>query len=163
MVTPVHPSPPHRGRRAPRGFTLIELSVVLAVIALLLLLVTPRYFGALDRSKDKVLAHNLLQIRAAIDQYHADRGRYPDNLGDLVRERYLRDMPVNPVSEAPDWVLLPPPPGEIGSVFDVRAPQEGDPGYSPRGPAAAGVAAPAPGAAGGDAEADAEAGDEPAR
>lgn len=109
-------------RRA-RGFTLIELSVVLAVIALLLLLVTPRYFGALDRSKDKVLAHNLLQIRAAIDQYHADRGRYPDSLDELVQTRYLRSLPVNPVTEAPDWVLMPPPPGELGTVFDVKAPQ----------------------------------------
>ncbi|EHR68923.1 prepilin-type N-terminal cleavage/methylation domain-containing protein [Burkholderiales bacterium JOSHI_001] len=120
MVKPMR-TPGPRGRR--RGFTLIELSVVLAVIALLLLLVTPRYFGALDRSKDKVLAHNLLQVRAAIDQYHADRGRYPESLDELVRERYLRSMPVNPVTEAVDWVLLPPPPGELGTVFDVQAPE----------------------------------------
>jgi general secretion pathway protein G len=119
------PTPAHPGRTG-RGFTLIELSVVLAVIALLLLLVSPRYFGALDRSKDKVQAHNLLQVRAAIDQYHADRGRYPDSLEELVRERYLRALPVNPVSEAVDWVLLPPPPGEVGAVFDLRAPQADD-------------------------------------
>jgi general secretion pathway protein G len=160
MVTPMRALHRHRTRR---GFTLIELSVVLAVIALLLLLVTPRYFGALDRSKDKVLAHNLLQMRAAIDQYHADRGRYPESLDELVRERYLRAMPVNPVTEAPDWVLLPPPPGELGSVFDVRAPQEGDPGFS-LGSAGTGAAAGA--AADGAAQRsdnDAEAGDDDAR
>lgn len=140
-------------QRAYRGFTLIELSVVLAVIALLLLLVTPRYFGALDRSKDKVLAHNLLQVRAAIDQYHADRGRYPESLEELVRERYLRAMPVNPVTEAPDWVLLPPPPGEMGSVFDLRAPQEGDPGFGDRSASPAAPASAAPNGADGETEA----------
>ncbi|WP_234413924.1 type II secretion system protein [Ideonella sp. A 288] len=112
------------------GFTLIELSVVLAIVALLLLLVTPRYFGALDRSKDKVLAHNLLQIRAAIDQFHADRGRYPDSVRELVDQRYLRSMPVNPVTESTDWQTVAPPPGEAGRVYDVR------PSDAPASPAA---------------------------
>lgn len=124
MTRPLRPA----GTSPSAGFTLIELSVVLAIVALLLLLVTPRYFGALDRSKDKVLAHNLLQIRAAIDQYHADRGRYPDTVRELVDQRYLRSMPVNPVTESTDWQTVPPPPGEAGRVYDVR------PSDAPAGP-----------------------------
>ncbi|CAD5374004.1 Prepilin-type N-terminal cleavage/methylation domain-containing protein [Rubrivivax sp. A210] len=119
-------TPSSHGRTARAGgtgFTLIELSVVLAIIALLLLLVTPRYFGALDRSKEQVLSHNMLQIRAAIDQYHADRGRYPESVRELVELRYLRSMPVNPVTESTEWDTVLPPPGEAGRVFDVRRPE----------------------------------------
>lgn len=113
---------PYRRRR---GFTLIELLVVLAVIALLLALAAPRYFDHIQRSREAVLRENLGVMRDAIDKYHADRGRYPDALSDLVTRRYLRAVPVDPVTDSREtWVILPPPAGTTtagGAVYDVRS------------------------------------------
>lgn len=119
---------PGRGRRVPtRGFTLIELLVVMSVIALLLSLAIPRYFRSVDRSKEAVLRENLNTMRDAIDKFHADRGRYPDSLPDLVAKRYLRAVPVDPVAETTTaWIVVPPPQGVgDGGVYDVRSGAEG--------------------------------------
>ena len=115
-----------------RGFTLIELLVVMAIIATLLSLVGPRYFASLDRSKEVVLRTNLRIVRDAIDKYHGDTGRYPPTLEELVSRRYLRDMPVDPITERTDtWIVVAP--GESPSeqadrsdrqpteVYDVRS------------------------------------------
>lgn len=110
-----------RGRAA-RGFTLIELVVVMALIGLLLSMAMPRYMDALDRGREKVLAHNIAELREAIDRYHGDRGVYPDRLQDLVDRRYLRALPVNPMTERVDWVVQAPPAGQQGQVYDVSAP-----------------------------------------
>ena len=67
-----------------RGFTLIELLVVLAIIGVLLAIAAPRYFSSVDRSKDAVLRSNLHQMREAIQQYYADKGKYPENLGPML-------------------------------------------------------------------------------
>lgn len=119
MVTSRRP-----GRRS-AGFTLIELLVVLAVIALLLALAAPRYFDHIQRSREAVLRENLAVMRDAIDKFHADRGRYPDALSDLVTRRYLRAVPVDPVTDSREtWVTLPPPAGTAtagGAVYDVRS------------------------------------------
>ena len=80
-----------------RGFTLIELMVVMAIIATLLTLALPRYFGSLERSKEAVLKENLYQMREAISHYHADRGRYPETLESLAADKYLRKVPVDPI------------------------------------------------------------------
>lgn len=84
--------------RRVRGFTLIEILVVLAILALLLSIAAPRYFGSVDRSKETVLKQNLFQIRESLDKYFADTGRYPDSLEDLVTKHYLRSAPVDPVT-----------------------------------------------------------------
>jgi general secretion pathway protein G len=116
---------PHMPYRRRRGFTLIELLVVLAVIALLLALAAPRYFDHIQRSREAVLRENLGVMRDAIDKYHADRGRYPDALSDLVTRRYLRAVPMDPITDSREtWVLLPPPTGTAtagGAVYDVRS------------------------------------------
>jgi prepilin-type N-terminal cleavage/methylation domain-containing protein len=78
------------GRCLLRGFTLIELLVVLAIVALLLSIAAPRYFWSLGRSREAVLKENLFLLREAIDQYHADLGRYPASLEELVEARHLR-------------------------------------------------------------------------
>ena len=108
-----------------RGFTLIELLVVLAVIALLLSLAAPRYFNHVQRSREVVLHENLNVMRDAIDKYHADRGRYPETLADLVARRYLRTMPVDPLTDSAEtWITLPPPasaPTTGGGVYDVKS------------------------------------------
>jgi general secretion pathway protein G len=90
-----------------RGFTLIELLVVLAAMAVLLSLAAPRYIQHVDRSREVVLRHNLAALREAIDKFHADRARYPASLQELVTERYIRSVPVDPVTDRSDtWVVV---------------------------------------------------------
>lgn len=104
------------------AFTLIELLVVLAIIATLLVLVSPRYFGSLDRAKDTALRQNLVTLRDALDKYHEDKGRYPANLDELVTARYLRTIPIDPVTESnTSWIVLPPRDAQSGGVFDVKS------------------------------------------
>ena len=111
----------HRRQRHPGGFTLIELLVVMAAIGLLLSLVLPRYFEALDRGKEKVLQHNLAAMREALDKYYGDNGKYPDRLEDLVARRYLRSIPVDPFTEKATWVVVAPKEPSRGGVIDVRS------------------------------------------
>jgi len=85
-------------QRSQRGFTLIELLVVLAIIAVLVSLVSPRYLQQQDRAKETVLRSNLAALRSALDQYRADRGEDPATLEDLVTGRYLRELPLDPIS-----------------------------------------------------------------
>ena len=101
---------------------MIELVVVLAVLGLLLSIAAPRYLESLERGREQVLSNNLAQLREAIDRHYGDRGAYPDNLEDLVERRYLRAVPLNPFTEAPDWQLIGPPAGVKGAVFDVAEP-----------------------------------------
>ena len=112
-----------RQRRAPLGFTLVEILVVLAIIATLLSLVAPRYFQTLDRSRETVLRHDLTVMRDAIDKYYSDTGVYPDTLDDLVERRYLRAVPVDPTTGSWEtWLLIPPAdPQALGNVYDVRS------------------------------------------
>jgi general secretion pathway protein G len=108
-------------RRA-RGFTLIELLVVMAVIGLLLSIAAPRYVHQVDQSREVVLRHNLDGARRAIDQFYADKGRYPKALQELVDQRYLRSVPVDPMTERDDtWVMVTPP-GQPGPAwFDLHS------------------------------------------
>lgn len=104
------------------GFTLIEILVVLAILASLLSLAAPRYFGSIERSKETVLKQNLFQIREALDKHFADTGKYPDSLGDLVTKRYLRSAPVDPVTESTTtWIVVPPADRGKGAVYDVKS------------------------------------------
>lgn len=106
----------------PRGFTLIELLVVLAALALLLGLAVPRYVEHVERARETVLRQNLATMRDAIDKFSADRGRYPEDLAELARERYLRELPRDPLTDRSDtWAVVPPPAGAGGKVFDVHS------------------------------------------
>ena len=110
-----------------RGFTLIELIVVMAVLGTLLMLVAPRYFTHLEHARHTVLKTNLGEVRASIDKFHADRGTYPDSLQDLVDMKYLRALPVDPVTDSAEtWVLVPPEEGNLGAVYDVRSGAAGE-------------------------------------
>jgi len=111
--------------RRPAGFTLVELLVVLAIIATLLTLAVPRYFQHVERSKEAVLRENLATLRDAIDQYHADKGAWPESLQALADARYLRAVPQDPVTESSEtWIVEPPPEGGTG-VYDVKSGVEG--------------------------------------
>lgn len=104
-----------------RGFTLIELLVVMAIIATLLTIATPRYFGHLQRAHEAALHETLAVVRDSIDKFHADTGRYPEELEELVSKHYLRRLPVDPVSEsAATWIILPPPDAATG-VWDLKS------------------------------------------
>lgn len=104
------------------GFTLIELLVVMTILATLLTLAVPRYFGSVEKSKEATLKQNLFTMRDAIDKYYGDRGVYPDTLDDLVTKKYLRSIPVDPVTDSTTtWQIIPPQEENMGAVFDVKS------------------------------------------
>ena len=112
--------------RARRGFTLIELLVVMAIIAVLLTLAVPRYFGSMDKSKEAVLKEDLFQLRDAIGKYYGDKGKYPESLETLATEKYLRKVPVDPLTEsATTWVVVAPEDPQKGAVYDVKSGAQG--------------------------------------
>ncbi len=104
------------------GFTLVELLVVMAIIALLLSLAAPRYFNSVEKSKEAVLRENLMLTRQALDKYYGDNGKYPDALDQLVSKRYLRSLPLDPITDSnTTWVIVPPAEAEKGAVFDLKS------------------------------------------
>ncbi len=109
-----------------RGFTLIELLVALAVIALLLSIVTPRYFGSVNRAEEAVLKENLALMRDSIDKHYGDTGRYPESLDDLVKRRYLRNVPVDPLTQSnASWIIVAPADPKLGAVYDLKSGAKG--------------------------------------
>lgn len=116
-----------RGRSAlSRAFTLIELLVVMAIIATLLSIAAPRYFDHLDRAREATLRQSLEVMRDAIDKYHADTGKWPESIETLVGKRYLRKMPVDPITGSGEtWLLVEPPSNDDGGgVWDVHSGSE---------------------------------------
>jgi len=110
------------GRRGARGFTIVELIVVLAAIGLLLAIAAPRYVQHVDRAREVALKQDLQQVRAAIDQFHADQRRYPATLDELVAARYLRAVPVDPITDRADTWRVDAPPGQgAGTIYDVHS------------------------------------------
>ncbi len=113
-------------RRQTPGFTLIELLVVMAIIATLLTLAVPRYFASMEKSREAVLHANLTLLRQTLDKYYGDKGKYPDALDDLVASKYLRSVPVDPITDSSaTWIVVPPAQPEMGGVYDVRSGAEG--------------------------------------
>jgi general secretion pathway protein G len=104
------------------GFTLIELLVVMAIIATLLSIVAPRYFGAIDKTKETVLRQDLGIMRNAIDQFYSDTGKYPIDLMELVDKGYMRKVPVDPFTESDQtWIAVPPKNESESGVYDVHS------------------------------------------
>lgn len=114
----VKPMPNKSGR----GFTLIELLVVLGIVALLLTLAVPRFFPSIDGAKETILADNLRNTRAVIDQFHADTGRYPESLEQLVEKKYLPALPFDPVADSDSaWTIVAPEEANVGAVQDLHS------------------------------------------
>jgi general secretion pathway protein G len=111
---------PRRG-----GFTLIELLVVLTIMATLLAIVAPRYFQSVDRAKEAALKADLRLMREAIDKYKADNNRYPGSLQDLAKDRYIREVPVDPITDSANWVEVPPPNAAASAVYDIKSAADG--------------------------------------
>ena len=89
-----------------RGFTLLELMIVVAIIGILATLAQPMFKTAVLKSREAALKEDLFNIRNVLDQYFADQGKYPDSLQDLVTKGYMRGIPVDPFTGSNDsWKL----------------------------------------------------------
>ncbi len=105
-----------------RGFSMIELMVALAILATILSIAVPRYFGNIDAAKESVLREDLYVLRDAIDKHFADTGRYPESLDDLVTKKYVRSIPVDPFTQsARSWTVVAPADASLGAVYDVHS------------------------------------------
>jgi general secretion pathway protein G len=111
--------------RASRGFTILELMIVMAVMGILITIAQPSLKSSIIRAREAVLRENLFQMREALDQYYADNGKYPSQLADLVNQTekakgYLRSIPNDPFTGATDWITIALE-SEDGGVFDVHS------------------------------------------
>jgi general secretion pathway protein G len=114
-------------KRARRGFTLIELMVVMAIISVLIAIAVPIYQKSIIRAKESVLRNNLFTLRNMIDEYTVDKQKAPDSLQELVSDGYLRQVPQDPMTGSDDtWHIIMedvPVGGSNGSpgIFDIRS------------------------------------------
>jgi len=126
------PTPPRTlalsHRRAFRsGFTLIELMIVMSLIVVLASITLAVYTNSVTRAKESVLKEDLFRMRDAIDQYYADKGKYPPTLQDLVSDKYIRTIPADPFTQSADtWRTIesqpdPNNPTASPGVYDVRS------------------------------------------
>lgn len=119
----------HSGVGSHRGFSLLELMIAMFILVILLSVALPTYQRSVQHAKETVLKENLWQIRKAIDSYASDKGKYPQSVNDLVEGKYLREMPIDPVYDKPEWkeVMgedpLDPDGGEV--LKDVKSLAEG--------------------------------------
>jgi len=116
-------------RQRARGFTLIELMVVMTIVALLIAVAVPRYFHSVDKARESTLKHDLNVMREAIDKFYGDHERYPASLEELVSQHYLRAVPPDPITGSREtWVLIAPEVNVNGveanspnAVYDIRS------------------------------------------
>ncbi len=94
----------HFGRGAGAGFTLIELMVVIMIILILVGMAAQRYEKSIQRAREATLKQDLMVMRQSIDNYTLDKQAAPQSLDDLVQSGYLRQIPVDPITQAKDWV-----------------------------------------------------------
>ncbi len=114
------------GRLGQQGFTLLEMMVVMTIIVTIVSIAVPFYASSLVRARESVLRSNLLTMRSVIDQYTYDKETPPQSLEDLVEEGYLREVPIDPITNSREtWeqVIEIGPTGESG-LFDVRSGSE---------------------------------------
>jgi general secretion pathway protein G len=117
--------------RRQTGFTLFELMAVLAILGILAAIAVPSYKYYLTRANEAVLREDLHQMRKAIDDFYADKMRYPENLEELATEHYLRHIPEDPFTRSREtWITVSPEAREDGDlpdglVFDVHSGSKG--------------------------------------
>jgi general secretion pathway protein G len=118
-------------RTAQAGWTLIELVIVMAIITVLASLATIGARNAVTLSKEATLKEDLFRMRDAIDQYYADKGKYPLDLQALVTDQYMREVPIDPISQSRDsWQTIPAEPDPANptaepGIFNVKSGAEG--------------------------------------
>ena len=118
----------HSILKGKKGFTLLELMIVISIISILVTLAQPMFRTAVKKSKEAALRENLFNIRNVLDQYYADNGSYPSSLDDLVTKGYIRSIPVDPITRANDtWRLEFYTPAEgdqesdSGGIYDIHS------------------------------------------
>lgn len=117
-----------KARTPPAGFTLVEILLVVVILGILASLAQPRLLSAITAAREAVLKQNLFVLRDVIDQYYADHGAYPPSLAKLVESRYLRRIPIDPMTEsAESWVLefYRDEDGREQGIYDVRSGSDG--------------------------------------
>jgi len=93
--------------RSRRGFTIIEILIVMTIVSILVSIAVPLYQRSIVRAKESVLKNNLFTIRTVIDEYTFDKKKAPQSLEDLVNEGYLRQVPIDPITGSEQtWVLI---------------------------------------------------------
>lgn len=112
---------------ADAGFTLMEIMIVMALIVTLAGVGVTMYGNGVRRAKEATLKEDLFRLRDALDQYHADKNKYPSSLEELVSDKYLRAVPVDPFTASADtWqtTMSELDPGNVGAepgIFDVKS------------------------------------------
>ncbi|MGD2092324.1 MAG: type II secretion system protein [Candidatus Aminicenantes bacterium] len=89
-----------------KGFTLVEIIIVLTLIGILVSIIAPVYRNSIIRAREAVLKENLFHIRDAISKYYYDKQKYPTALDDLVTEKYLSKVPMDPMVNSNEWELI---------------------------------------------------------
>lgn len=112
------------------GFSLLELMIAMLIMIILLSVAIPTYQRSVQSAREVVLKENLWQMRRAIDQYAADKGRLPGSVEDLVKDKYLREMPMDPILEKAEWDEVQGEdtsrPDASSGLKDVRSLAEGE-------------------------------------
>lgn len=121
---------PRSAIRNQKGFSLLELMIAMFIMIILLSIAVPTYERSVRHARETVLKENLFQIRRAIDQFRADKGKLPASLDDLVTEKYLRERPIDSILDKTEWNEVQgedtnSPDGDQG-LIDVKSLAEGE-------------------------------------